>query len=129
MQIKLDQIVEQLCIADSYIGCVAQAEVHIWQSKREKDNGRSGSAVEIVLGESPGVNQMLALGGFKDAEDNENHELQTGLRVLEELSMDNPDKILAYVKLFQFYRCEAIVDIEDNRQDHLQHAMEVAEKL
>jgi len=43
---------------------------------------------------------MLALGGFKDTEANENHELQVGLRVLEDLCMDNPDKILAYIKLY-----------------------------
>jgi len=53
---KLNKVVEAICIVDSYIGCVAQGEVHFWQARRDHDSGNEGSVVEVMLGESPGIN-------------------------------------------------------------------------
>lgn len=100
---KLAMIVTQICVQDPYIGCVAQSEVHFCKMKEPESNEHDYS--EIVLGESPGADQLMALGQFKkEGEDENEDQLQQGVAILEELCLDHPTRILAYVKLWQFHR-------------------------
>jgi hypothetical protein len=50
-----------------------------------------------------------------------------GVSILEELIFDEPQKLLAYVKLWQFYRTQAT--FEPLKSENLALSTEIAEKL
>jgi len=56
--------------------------------------------------------------------------MEKGISVLASLTNDNPNRILASIKLWQFYRSQASLAFDDNTaENYRDHALAAAENL
>lgn len=147
----LDQIVKAIAQVDSYIGAVAQSEVHFFQllgrgqdkeaqelfaeleDIKEVEETKQAEQDDISLqnmfihredvarkSSVSGVNNLTR--GYKY--------MEKGISVLASLTNDNPNRILASIKLWQFYRSQASLAFDDNTaENYRDHALAAAENL
>ena len=147
----LDQIVKAIGQVDSYIGAVAQSEVHFFQllgrgqdkeaqelfaeleDIKEVEETKQAEQDDISLqnmfihredvarkSSVSGVNNLTR--GYKY--------MEKGISVLASLTNDNPNRILASIKLWQFYRSQASLAFDDNTaENYRDHALAAAENL
>lgn len=147
----LEQVVKQIGQIDSYIGAVAQSEVHFFQLL---GRGQDKEAQELFEGlqdikeedyeeTKQADHEDISLSNqFMHREDVKRNSsygntltrgykyMEKGISVLASLTNDNPNRILASVKLWQFYRSQASLAFDDNTaENYRDHALAAAENL
>ena len=116
---KMKTLTDKICELDSYIGMIAQSEVIFWKLGADTNLDDTFDLGDLKLG-------MMA-DQYKQSMINVADQANQGVSILEELIFDEPQKLLAYVKLWQFYRTQAT--FEPLKSENLALSTEIAEKL
>lgn len=91
---RLEDRVAIICSIDPYIGCVAQAEINLRVQNLDDD-------VPIhfkIIQHEANFDEDASLN------DNQKEQIKIGITLLEELIQKGPSRILASIKLWQFFR-------------------------
>ena len=123
--------------SSAYVGAVARSEIHF--SKLDPKAGQRPASASS-LGSQPGSPQIVENKYDSDyqIESVDFGELQKGVQALDELIAEHPGRILASVKLWQFYRTQGCINskrenLNDSRNEEMlenyDQAHQIAERL